>query len=265
MATTFLPVLAFNEMELIVGAIGVVILFGNWVVKRLKESNTKQQLQQHVGSQPNLTLEQMAARRREQLRSLSHTQQPAGSPPVQAPQPGQAKSLYERRAEALRRARQQQGGEQPRAVAQNIDAQRHREAQVRAREQQEMERRARVEAQAKLRLEQQQEQERQRQAAEQRRRMDHIAELEKHRPAAHRHHSTASEQARTHALADRPSASDTKRRVVDADSSAYDMRVSTRPTWIGSALSGRESLQRAIVLAEVLGKPMALRNPAEQL
>jgi colicin import membrane protein len=280
MFTTFLPVLAFNEMELIVGAIGVIILFGNWVTKRLKEAGTKQQLRQQVGSEPDPTLEQMAARRREQLRSMSSTRQ-AATPPtapgtVLGAGPGSTpKTLYERRAEALRRARQSQSGQQPSvaaAAAQDLEVQRHREAeaQARLREQQEVERRARIEAEAKRRLQQQQQQQRQqqqrqREAAERRRRMDHIAELEKHRPASHRHTSTASERARTHALANSPTQSETRRRVENADSSAYDQRASTRPTWIGPALIGRESLRRAIVLAEVLGKPVALRSPTDQI
>lgn len=122
----YLTLAATGIEEVIVVSIGLIIVVGNVIAKRLRKdaANNAQGSQTPPTawggkSQRAARLEQLAAKRRAQLQQLAarrqshgsdapHTQQPSNLNMQQATQRHGAKTLYERRAEALRQMQQKQ-------------------------------------------------------------------------------------------------------------------------------------------------------------
>ncbi|MFG0247499.1 MAG: hypothetical protein ACF8OB_01325 [Phycisphaeraceae bacterium JB051] len=118
--------LAAGWPEVIGVSIALVIFIGNLLAKGINKTN-----QETGASSPTSTgdtsgqsraerLEQLAAKRRAELQRLAsqHQQQSTATPPTnitmqQAGERQQAKTLYERRAEALRQMQQKQGRQAP--------------------------------------------------------------------------------------------------------------------------------------------------------
>ncbi len=241
----------------IVGATIVGSAIGN--MKKKSQAQRKRD----EGHNPE-QLEQMAARRREQLREASRGRMQTSAGGGDASAGGgdptnltmaeriaraRAKAQYEQRSERSTQPAPQEPNEaQRRALAQReAELQRRREA---ARAQQQAQERARQQAQA---------QQRARQQAQQRARQQQA-------------HTRARQQARQrgvlvheHVVVPDPSESTTRRTVP----TRKPRRASTQPVQLqpmpfsGSAITGnlsRDDLRKAIVLNEVLGKPVSLRE-----
>jgi len=103
MLVTVLPVLAAEWGELVVVSIGLVIMIGSWIVNQIKQSKTTEPTR---GSGPSkqIRLEDLAARRREQLQQMAGSRSGASPTPSSPPQ---AEPQNLTLAERIERARAQ--------------------------------------------------------------------------------------------------------------------------------------------------------------
>ncbi len=119
-------------VELVIYAIGTVIVVGGWIANQLRQMREEQQRRRKIagleagrqagrsdipdksGVQPMPTQDELARRRRQQLAELARRRgegdeaaprEPAGLSPHEASQRQRAREAYERRAETLRRQR----------------------------------------------------------------------------------------------------------------------------------------------------------------
>jgi len=241
--------------------IGATVV-GSWISNLKKQSN--EQRKQDEG--PNVAeLEAIAARRREQLRQTQSRVQSGGGA-AGGGEPGnltmaeriaraRAKAQYEQRAQ---RTGQAAGGNQPQVP---------NEAQRRALAQ----RQAELERRRQAARAQQQSQQRARQQAQQRAQQQAQQRARQQRAQAH---ARAQAQARQsgklvheHVVVPEPTESTTRRRVArqkpqrrPAQPAPVTTDMLTDPTEFTSL--SRNELRRAIIMNEVLGKPLALREQA---
>lgn len=240
----------------------IVTVIASWVSTAMKEGGKKQRQRQRPRPtvDPNalqdetptmgrrLSVDEMAARRREQLQELARRRQRAmgqGQPTNltagQVEERTRAKATYEARAQELRRAAEAQARRQQELEQARI--RREREAQARSqrervRGQREAQRRAQLQAQQRAQAAQRQ----QAQAA-----------------AARRSRLGAGVvQGVAHPTEDHDiGESVVHRQVSDAE---MPVEVTTVPLLFGKPLN-RLSLREAFVLKELLDKPVALRDP----
>lgn len=265
-------------------ALFLILAFGGQVIKALREAKGEQ------GGNDNATeaaraarqarLDALAKRRGQQARD-------AGLPDNLTVEQGemrqQAKTIYERRAEALRHAKQRDADpDQPgwQADPDQVKREQTRRTRDRAEEQRaEAQRRAEAQQQARLQAERRKREkaELKKQAAESKRRerLDLIAEREKQladvaeKLQREREKLLGSGVSRSRRVQDEEIGSAaigidhsqdapgvTHRRVTDAESSAYEIKSGVQHRFRG-ALTG-QSLRNALVLREVLGPPRAL-------
>ena len=270
MTYELMPALAITGTEIVFWVIVIVVFAGPAIAKHLKarKDQAGDGASSVGGPSRQERLQELAARRREQLRQLAEQRgtQPTNLTSSQRTDRTQARSVYDRRAEALRRAQAQrsqtaqQGGP---AMALPVD-------QARARAQAQSQARA-VAARraAEEKVSAHAEETARRQQAEQlkrQQRLDAISQRERAEQAAR-------QKARSKRDADlgagargakrtRTDSGTVARRVADADSSAYaaDRRVESR---FKDALKG-SSLRDAILFKEILDQPRAMR-PLEDL
>lgn len=272
--SNFTLTLAISDVELIVSAIGIIIVIGSQIVAALRKKEAR--------PAAAARRQDKAARRAEMFHALGIEVESEESAPTAAPpsgdraggpaKGGQARTIYERRAEALRLARQRQQSSAPadtlhpptqsaadREAAAIARAQaKRREAEIgRQRQMAELERQ-------RQQIEQQQRLQREQRALAQRRaeaqRLAKETSVSAGPPAAR---AKAPRSGRTVAATSMaPGASSTQRLVADSDSPAYDIHQRSQSP-LRAALTGR-SLRTAVLLAEVLGKPMALREAEQQ-
>lgn len=260
-----LLVLAVEWVELVVVSIGIVIYVGNQIAKAIRGEQGGKPSADSAGSEAarKARLEQLAAHRREQLRQLAKQRggaTPDAAPPTEPPSQGQGQqTIYQRRAEALRRARQQQTGQttdQPTSADARL-AQARAEAAARRRQQEEHQARAQAQAQAEARAQQQrivQDLERSKASLAERDRIDALRREDEQRQRAER--MGTAQRARQDSTT---GAGSTKRPVADADSPVYALHGEGKSQY-RKLLRGK-SLRTAVILSEVLGQPKALRNP----
>lgn len=273
------PILAATTQEIITWSVVLVIMVGSWVAKQVKESQGRRSSEGQSGNAGETDagreqrLQELAARRREQLRQMSQQrgtqptgpgEQPTNLTSAQHGERARARTLYERRAEALRRAQSQgQPAAQPRPpLAQPVGHAQAREPYAAT------EARAAEPAHAHTA-----ETERHQQAeqAQRQQRLDSLANRERDQETA-RERVRAKRDAELGAgarnVVERSAhradgESSTRRIVADAESTAYVLDSKARSRF-QAALQGR-SLRDAIVLKEILGRPLALRQGDELL
>lgn len=265
-----LPMLGNSWEEIVTVAIGLVIVVGSAVANALKQQREKRtRLDQELGSRGGggdqpielkdedlagssaSRAEMLAQRRRAQLQELARQRasQSGGAPAGGAAAGSSGRTLYERRAEALRRAQQQtpeRGG-----VG---ELERQREAAYQ---------RAKAEAQRRARLEQARQQaqaQAQARAAQEARQ----AELSRVRQA-----ELAAERARVEREAQRQRQRSDREAHLSHVADEHQPGAVTRaaadsqpgqPGSLAAALRGG-SLRRAIVLKELLDPPVGMRKP----
>ena len=266
MTYELIPVLAISGTDIVFWVIVVGSIVGSLISKHMKERK------EQAGDGPSTVggtsrqerLQELAARRREQLRQLSEQQgtQPTNLTSSQHADRRQARSVYDRRAEALRRAQAQKAQGGP-AMALPVDQTRAR-AQAQAQARAQAEKRA-AEAQVAAHAEETERRQRAEQLKRQQR-LDAIAQRERAGQAARQDARSkrdadlgAGARGKTRSRTDSGAVA---RRVTDADSSAYDTdrRVESR---FKAALKG-SSLRDAIIFKEILDQPRAMR-PLEDL
>ena len=287
MICQLVPVLASTE-EVIIWAVVLVMMIGSWIVKQVKarqeqgasggasggasegaSGDASGRAADTEGSR-DARLQELASRRREQLRQLAQQrgEQPTNLTAAQRTERSRARTLYERRAEALRRA-QSQGRPAAREsrppLAQPVDpAQARRAAQGRAAAEAPAE--APVLGHAAETARRQREEQAQREQ-----RLNALAQREQQQDAARQHRreqrdaqlgAGAREVVERSARRDDDS-SGTRRIVTNADAT-----VPTTDRGSGvrfkAALRGR-SLRDAILLREIIGPPKSLRPDDELL
>jgi pyruvate/2-oxoglutarate dehydrogenase complex dihydrolipoamide acyltransferase (E2) component len=100
-----LPVLAADWIEMVVVSIGIVIYIGNMIAKGIRgEQSTDNEDAQ---AQRQAKLQAIAAQRREHLQQMA--QQRSGKQEGGASTQNNPQTIYERRAQAIARARENQG------------------------------------------------------------------------------------------------------------------------------------------------------------
>jgi hypothetical protein len=252
-------------------AVFAAVMLGSWISNLKKQS----QEQRKRDEGPNaLELDEMAARRREQLRQASRSRAQAtggeGGPAGghsgarsggASGEPGNM-TMAERIARARAKAQYEQRAQGAGQSAQRSQAQVPNEAQRRALAQ----RRAELERQQQAARAQQQAQQRTRQQAQQR------AQQQTRRQQRAQAHARAQAQARQRGAlihedvaVPEPTQSTTRRIVKDrpAQSQVTRPQQTMQAVGAGPVISGslsRNDLRRAIVLNEVLGKPIAMRE-----
>ncbi len=266
--------------DLIGLAIAAVLMVGSGVANWLKQQREKSEAERRVREQREqvqlrtqlpreapATLDDAASQRREQLRQLAlqrQRQQAAGGGSMNAPMPAgaeptnltmaeriaraRAKEQYAQRAEALRRQREASASqaEDPRA-SQRVAAERARQ-EARARAQLEAER-AR--------------EERARRAREQAQRAEQEKRRQRREPA-----TRGPARPRERAAAAAPVARKSLVGTIAAGSAAAHATPLAHAVQVGSVGGGmtldRAALRQAIILKEVLDRPLALRGPVQQ-
>jgi hypothetical protein len=246
-------------VELVIYAIGTVIVVGGWIANQFREMRAEQQRRRKIaeleagtdktaGQRPDdaglhrmPTQDELARRRRQQLAELARRRgeadgpsraEPANLSPQEATQRQRAREAYERRAETLRRQRDE------------AEAQAQRQTQEAARRQRELAHRRELAEQAQ----------RQRQLQRQ---MQGRAQTQP--PPSPPPASPA---------AARPAPPRQLRPTDVAAPGRAPILQATAPT--GDDFSGADlgsldihALRRAIVLKEILDRPIALRSPAD--
>ena len=214
-------------------------------------------------------LEQMAARRREELRQMSSGRAQAQGPVGSAGEPGNL-TMAERIARARAKAQYEQRAQHGAQRGQRARPQEPNDAQRRALAQ----RRAELERRQQAANAQQQAQQRARQQAQQRARLQaqQQAQAAQARQQRAQTHARAQAQARQRGtlihervMAPEPTESTTHRLIPDATtpkrSSPIGSAAPTRASVTGLLASiSRNDLRKAIIFKEVLGKPIALRE-----
>lgn len=240
--------------------VGATVI-GSWISNMKKKGEDQRKRDEGPAS---MELEEMAARRREQLRQASRSRAQVSQGGGQSGGGGEPGNLTmaERIARARAKAQYEQRAQASAQPAQRPQPQMPNEAQRRAlaQRQAELERRQQAaQAQARQRAQQQAQQQARLQAQQQR--------------ARAQAHARAQAQARQrgvlmHGHVEGPAPTEsTTRRIVPSKPAPKrtPLQPVTRPAssrlLISSSLS-REDLRRAIVLNEVLGKPVALRDDA---
>jgi len=254
----------------IVGA----MVIGSWL-SNLKKNSQKQR-RRDEGHNPQ-QLEEMAARRREQLRRANRdrTQTQAGGLSRGGGAPGQAEPGNMTMAERIARARakaqyeQRSGGSSGQASAEVGPEALDPRAQARARQQAELARRRKA-AQAQQEQAQQHAQQQARRQAQQQRAQRQAQQQRTRKQRAHTQAKARARQQGTliheHVAVPDPTNSTTKRLVPtrpDPRPKARAAQAAGNTLASGALFSGglsRDDLRRAIVLNEVLGKPLALRQ-----
>ncbi len=248
--------------------IGATVI-GSWIGNLKKQSNEQRKRDEGPNA---LELNEMAARRREQLRQASRGRAQGVGGESAGGQSGRASgvpgnmTMAERIARARAKAQYEQRGQDTGHSAQRSQAQVPNEAQRRTLAQRQAEREHRREAAHA----QQQAQQRARQQAQQRAQQQTQQQTRRQRAQAH---ARAQAQARQRGAlihevvaVPEPTESTTRRIVKDRP---VKSRVTQTPQKtpqggsVGPVLSGsmsRSELRRAIVLNEVLGKPIAMRE-----
>jgi len=247
MMIALMPLLAVDEIELIILSIGFLIVVGGKIANSLKQNRQQHEQPRDDDSSAQARkarLEALAARRREQLRRTAQ-QPPAPPTNLTAPQQAQrseAKSLYERRAEALRRARQQPQSPAQRMLVETLEAE-HVHAHT--------ETEGRVQAEARRRQEDLARQQRLNSIAERENRMEQARQEQRRKRDVALGASTRGAERTPPGHA-----GTTHRHVADADSSAYAIGTGGTSRFRAALAAG--SLKDAIVLREVFGPPKAL-------
>ncbi len=261
-----LPLLGNSWEEIVTVAIGLVIVVGSAVANALKQQREKRaRLDQELssrgggGDQPielkdedlagsgASRAEMLAQRRRAQLQELARQRagQSGGAPAGGAAAGSSGRTLYERRAEALRRAQQQTPA---RSDAGELERQREAAYQ-----------RAKAEAQRRARLEQARQQAQARAAQEARqaelsrvRQAELAAERARVEREALRQRQLSDREAHLSHVADEHQPGAVTRAAADSQPG--------QPGSLAAALRGG-SLRRAIVLKELLDPPVGMRKP----
>lgn len=267
MTPHLMPILAADWAEVVVSAIGVIIVVGSMVANALSKQKQKQAPGDVIatGGDPaesrRKRLEEMATRRREQLRQLQgRRQEPQNLTVGQAEERSRAKTLYERRAEALRRQLEQQPTQRqvPEAPPQTADAQMEarRQAQAQAEAKARAEAQARAAAEARAR-QQQEEQRRQAEAAARRQEADLARQRQARKSRLQRQRAAMPQQA-----APANAAHVTMRSEAAAAQPAEELVV-LGPADLQAAVREQlrgPNLRQAILLREILGRPVGLRD-----
>jgi FtsZ-interacting cell division protein ZipA len=254
--------------DIIVLVIGLIVVVGGWLFNALKRPQEQGQagLDQSGGGSGNSRqrMDELAARRRQQLQELARQRreelgtQPTNLTMAEAAERAEARTVYERRAEALRRMRQQEAaaggarlGEGPSPQAQ-AQAQQQRAREL-ARQRAEQEARQRT-------LQRQQETERQRE----------LARVRQRQQAQRLQQQQREQQQRQEQL--RRSAQQRAQQLPEAAIVLEEVVASQRPSAYaqqprsGGALVpilGNISLRQAIILKEILDPPVGLRQDGD--
>lgn len=253
---------------------------GNWMKQRAEREKAQQAADRRrhsAGSTGKGDLDDVAARRREQLRQMSQRQQSqaraggvsggaaGGGEPTNLTMAeriarARAKAQYEQRAEGLRDRGRSEPAQTPRAEGESQAAadRRREQAQLeQRRRQQQAQRRQREAAESRAEQQQraQQAQQRQRQQAAQRQK-----QLAQQRAAAQRRQRAESMRvAEEHGPID-AGESVVQRHVPDAEPVPVPELIEVEP--VSLSKMNRASWRRAIILKEVLDRPVALRDSA---
>ena len=215
-------------------------------------------------------LQELAARRREQLARLTGQQsgQPTNLAGSQHADRIRARTVYERRAEALRRAQAKASGQSQHTGTVSVERARA-QAQARAKAQAQAREEAHVHAEAEVTAHSQEiTRRRGEEQLKRQQRLDAISQREQDGQAVRdnarkqRDADLGSGARRAASGSTASQAGDVHRIVTDADSSAYDIRGVTKSR-VAAALKSR-ALRDAIVFREILGSPRAVR-PLEDL
>ena len=255
-----IPVLAVTFTDVLFWVIVIGSIVGSLISKHFKERKERagDGASTIGGKSRQERLQELAARRREQLRQLSEQRgtQPTNLTSSQRADRTQARSVYDRRAEALRRAQAQKAQSGP-AMAVPVDqaqaqasaqaTKRAAEAEVAAHSEETARRRRAEQLKRQQRLDAISQRERAEQAARQEARSKRDADLG----------AGARGTARS-----RTDSGAVSRRVTDADSSAYSTERGAESRF-KAALKG-SSLRDAILFKEILDQPRAMR-PLEDL
>jgi len=247
--------------DLVGPAVVVALVLGSWINGALKKYGDERK--KEVGGGDN-ELEVMASLRREQLRQATRQRGNAASQSGLQPNTSQM-SMAERIAQARAKAQQEQRSQRPppssgqpqQQAAGRQDALAQRQAEIRRRQQA---------AQGKQRAQQQQQQQVQQQA--QRRAQQQAQQRARQQQA--QAHAKAQAQARHRGVllhetveAPKPTTSTVRKRVFKQAPPARQSVPELIPEASGPPRIGNLSLaelRKAIVLNEVLGKPVALRE-----
>lgn len=256
MAGTF-PLTLASWVDLVIPAIGIIIFVGGAIANAMRKSNapngaggSSADFGQSGAAAPSgkEQLEAMAARRRQQLQELAQQRRGGSAPPgtrgpenltaAEAAERARNKTLYERRAEALR---QQQAQRQAGASRPPLAQQPPQQPTMPSAAQEELQRLA----MARKRAEQE------RQMAELQRQRRIAEDVERRRAAAARRAAQTAQRAKP---------APTVHRNVE------DVPVLEEPvshiSAVRASLRG-ESLRQAIIAREILGRPIGMRRHRE--
>lgn len=241
--------------------IGATVV-GSWIGNLKKQSNEQRKRDEGPNS---LELEEMASRRREQLRQVSGSRaQTPGGGGASGGEPGNL-TMAERIARARAKAQYEQRAQGAGQSSQPPQVQAPNEAQRRALAQ----RQAELEHRQQAAHAQQQSQQQARQQTQQRAQQQSQQQARRQRAQAHARAQAKARQrgvlVHENVAVPEPTESTTRRIVKDRPdrSRAKQPALTPQVGAVGPILSGsmsRSELRRAIVLNEVLGKPIAMRE-----
>ncbi|MFI4862402.1 MAG: hypothetical protein ACIAXF_17185 [Phycisphaerales bacterium JB063] len=233
----------------------LIIVIGGWIIKAVNAMNESKAKREKSGNRPDY--EELAARRRAELQQQAQQRGPAT---LQATQRDPSSmSMAERIEMARQRAQQQQGGQgvDPRAEAlrrQQQEAMRQRQQQEQAARQQ------RLQQEQARRQQQQQQQQRARQQQQQQQQT-----LKQQRAAAKRTQQGIRQRDERLHRASHERVHKTPKRDQAVRKLEAALAPGRRPKRKGALLDfgklNRRSLRQAMILKEVLDKPVALRDP----
>lgn len=284
-----LPTLGAIE-ELVLGVIMVIVLVGSWVANRVKEQQEESAREQRglrrgSSGEAKVDLDEVAAQRREQLRQMARQRMQQGGRGASASQGGAASggggqdlsslSMAERIARARAAGRgesadqspdlRQSGWEDQQAEARRRAEQREQERRRREQEERrEVQRRERAEAERRRQTEARR-REREQQAQQRARQQRRQAQQRQARQQRQTQQVTARRQEAIAPITDEGGARQSRGQVSRATKPGprvWGARTAGGPSAHLMAMLHGPGLRDAMVLKEILDRPIALREPA---